>query len=150
MCSSYSPSVFLLKAGQVLHIPKGCIHAFRKLSFQPLPEDDCHFQLRKEYVQGKDFAANDICVSVAWDCICLGAPPDGMKAELEYVFDTAECIKAKKWQPFGTPEFALLRYSNWLANPRQDDGPVFSPSEVAKQLLPLLKKYLASQQSLVK
>ena len=56
----YYPKVFLAKAGQHVHIPKGCLYMIRKSSSERLPEHDCHFELRKEL--GLD--RNPVCISI--------------------------------------------------------------------------------------
>jgi hypothetical protein len=44
----YAPSVFVLGPNQHLHIGKGRLHAFRKMSNYDLPENDCHYELRND------------------------------------------------------------------------------------------------------
>ena len=63
---NYYPSVFVLKSGQFVHINKGRLHAFRKLSPTDLPPNDCHRQLRLDI--NDDLGPKEhICISVAWD-----------------------------------------------------------------------------------
>ena len=84
MCS-ISASVFLLTAGQALHIPKGCMHAFRKLSSHPLPITDCHAKLRKQYVDKLSTDRENICISFAWDWIRLGSSGPSVAKELDHL-----------------------------------------------------------------
>ena len=63
----YYPSVFVLKAGQMVHINKGRLHAFNKLAPVPLPRTNCHADLRQEILRTKDDKTEDLCFSVAWD-----------------------------------------------------------------------------------
>ncbi len=51
-------------------INKGRLHAFRKLTFDDLPENDCHAQLRKEVIaelRAKNIHRPPLCISVAFD-----------------------------------------------------------------------------------
>ena len=61
----FSPCVFLLKAGQALHIPKGCIHACRKLSRCELDDSDCHAELRQDYIRNLPQNEEEVCISIA-------------------------------------------------------------------------------------
>jgi len=68
---SYYPCVIILKPGQHIHIGKGRAHMFRKLTFEKLPEHDCHAKLRaelcKELIDTKKLKQAPLCVSVAFD-----------------------------------------------------------------------------------
>ena len=66
----YCPSVFILKPGQHLLINKGRLHAFRKMTFDELPENDCHAQLRKNMIaelKVQNIHRPPLCISVAFD-----------------------------------------------------------------------------------
>ena len=66
----YCPSVFILKPGQHLLINKGRLHAFRKLTFDELPVNDCHAQLRKNMIselKAQNIHQPPLCISVAFD-----------------------------------------------------------------------------------
>jgi hypothetical protein len=63
----YHPSVFILKAGQFVHINKGRLHAFRKMTTERLPEKDAHAKLRKEVVAKDKLQPGLVCISVAHD-----------------------------------------------------------------------------------
>jgi hypothetical protein len=67
---SYEPSVFILGPGEHLHINKGRLHAFRKMTFQQLPESDCRCILRQQKIaelQAQGLTEAPICISVAYD-----------------------------------------------------------------------------------
>lgn len=68
---SYYPCKMILKPGQHIHIGKGREHMFRKLTFEKLPEHDCHAKLRadlcKELIEVKKLKQAPLCVSVAFD-----------------------------------------------------------------------------------
>ena len=62
--------MFILKPGQHLLINKGRLHAFRKMTFDELPENDCHAQLRKNMIaelKAQNIRRPPLCVSVAFD-----------------------------------------------------------------------------------
>lgn len=65
----YCPMVFIAEEGSHIHIPKGCLHIFRKMRVEPLPKDDCHCKLRAALVRklGLKLAENPICFSIAFD-----------------------------------------------------------------------------------
>ena len=66
----YYPSVFVLKPGQLVHINKGRLHAFRKLAPAPLRPTDCHADLRQKVLaelESKGVKTEVLCFSVAWD-----------------------------------------------------------------------------------
>jgi hypothetical protein len=70
ICCRYCPSVFILKPGEHLHINKGRLHAFRKMTFDELPENDCHAQLRKNMIlelKAQNIHRPPLCISVAFD-----------------------------------------------------------------------------------
>ena len=50
----YCPTVCIVKPGQLIHINKGRLHAFRKMSISPLPDDDCHKDLREALIEDLD------------------------------------------------------------------------------------------------
>jgi hypothetical protein len=63
----YYPSVFILKAGQFVHINKGRLHAFRKMTTENLPQWDSHAKLRKEVVAKDKLQPGLVCISIAHD-----------------------------------------------------------------------------------
>lgn len=58
-----------MRKNQHLHIPIGCLHAFRKLTNNPLPETDCHHDIRREIVVEEKLVekGSPTCVSIAFD-----------------------------------------------------------------------------------
>ena len=88
--SRFSPCVFLLKAGQALHIPKGCIHAFRKLSRCELDDSDCHAELRRDYIRNLPENEEEVCISIAWDWSWLGGSEDQIMFEMNYMLKAYE------------------------------------------------------------
>jgi hypothetical protein len=64
--TSYCPSVLILTAGEHLHINKGRLHAFRKMSSEQLPPDDCHHELRAYHLNLHPII-RDVCISITFD-----------------------------------------------------------------------------------
>lgn len=80
---NYCPSVFILKPGQFVHINKGRIHAFRKMTTASLPASDCHSHLRKALIEEENITGEVTCLSIAWDWMYRGYTTVGMNDELE-------------------------------------------------------------------
>jgi hypothetical protein len=83
----------ILKPGELLHIPKGCYHAFRKAgSKDELDVNDCHYTLRSQL---RDEIANEVneeslCISVAYDWLFSGYSPEGMRGEALWSWKTCQ------------------------------------------------------------
>ena len=109
---SYYPSVFILKPGQFVHINKGRLHAFRKLSFSLLPDHDCHSKLRNEIIHErhhKKLPLNDsLCVSVAWDWTYRGFTSEGINREVSSMMECAALNRERGAQSLAIPETSLL------------------------------------------
>ncbi|KAL9178436.1 hypothetical protein ACHAXT_003766 [Thalassiosira profunda] len=104
----YYPSVFILKAGQMVHINKGRLHAFNKLAPVPLPRTNCHADLRQEILRTKEDKTEDLCFSVAWDWMFKGVTSEGINREVSSVLECAKLNREHKVQSLGIPETALL------------------------------------------
>merc|ERR1712157_271046 len=79
----YCPSMFTLEPGDLVHINKGRLHAFRKMSTSQLPESDCHADQRRQLIQSKGIAGEEkLCVSVAWDWMYRGVTSAGINKEV--------------------------------------------------------------------
>jgi hypothetical protein len=62
----YGPSVFVLGPGQVVHINKGRLHAFRKMQPCSLDPNDCHYRQREVVLSDRKGELGEN-VSLAWD-----------------------------------------------------------------------------------
>jgi len=87
---NYCPSVFILKPGQFVHINKGRLHAFRKMSTSPLPSSDCHSHLRRALIRDEKITKEVVCLSIAWDWMYRGYTSDGINDELESALSCAK------------------------------------------------------------
>ena len=152
---SYCPSVFLLQSGQTLHIPKGCIHAFRKLSNSPLPPDDCHAALRKQYLEGKSANEEEICISIAWDWAWLGGSSTStVEQEFNYLSDAASINRDLCIGPGVAHVLSLLQMAERIAHLQAKSKKdlkynLLEPSRLAYAIYPNLKKVVESEENLV-
>ena len=138
--SRYAPSVFLLTAGQSLHIPKGCLHAFRKSSSCILPEGDCHRLLREGYISANGKKVDEACISFAWDWIWLGNSVSQVMEELHYLTEMKSCNRARKSGPLSVFEFSLFRLATILTEtPNKYKNKDISSKDMAAGILPTVK-----------
>ena len=106
----YCPSVFTLEPGDLVHINKGRLHAFRKMSTTKLPEWDCHVQRRQTIIQSKDIAGEEkLCVSVAWDWMYRGVTSEGINREVCTVLEASALNRRNEVTSLAIPELSLLQ-----------------------------------------
>jgi len=106
----YCPSVFTLEPGDLVHINKGRLHAFRKMSTTKLPEWDCHAELRRNVVESKGIAGEEkMCVSVAWDWMYRGVTPAGINREISTVLEGSTLNRRNEVTSLAIPELCLLQ-----------------------------------------
>ncbi|KAK1736014.1 hypothetical protein QTG54_013150 [Skeletonema marinoi] len=103
----YCPSVFILKPGQMVHINKGRLHAFRKLSTSSLHGTDCHHDLRQK-LQESIGNIEQLCFSIAWDWMFKGVTSEGINRELSSILECVHLNRAHNLQSLAIPETALL------------------------------------------
>ena len=119
---SYYPSVFILKPGQIVHINKGRLHAFRKLAPTDVPVTDCHASLRGSYLASKeDSQKEEVCISVAWDWMYRGITSEGVNREVVHTLECASLNRRKKVLSLAIPELALLQMARTLT-PARGEG----------------------------
>ena len=102
---SIVPTILILAPGELLHIGKGCLHCFRKLTLDVLPDTDVHESLRKTLVKGLSNTRLDFCVSIAWDWMYTGCTEDSQQRELAHVMQKPRATKST----LALPETCLLR-----------------------------------------
>ena len=106
---NYAPSVFILSPGQMLHINKGRLHAFRKLSPFALPSFDCHAELRAQVLQeSKTPWVEQRCMSVAWDWEFKGVTAEGINRELVSTLECSKLNREHNVQSLAVPETSIL------------------------------------------
>lgn len=91
----------------MVHINKGRLHAFRKLSPVELPQTDCHHDLRKDIMPTLD-PSKLLCVSIAWDWMFKGVTSEGINREVSSILECARLNQHHKIQSLAIPETALL------------------------------------------
>ena len=105
----YCPSVFILKPGQLVHINKGRLHAFRKLAPSPLPPTDCHAMQRQMHLDSKkDGKGEDICFSIAWDWMFKGVTSEGINREVSGIVECSALNQGHQLQSLAVPVTSLL------------------------------------------
>ena len=110
---NYYPSVFILKPGQFVHINKGRLHAFRKMSTSNLPPTDCHSKLRQKNIEKLKLGTSEqICISVAWDWMYRGVTSEGINREIVSTLDCAELLRHHRTQSLAIPETAILHMAS--------------------------------------
>jgi hypothetical protein len=164
---SYCPSVLILKPGDLIHINKGRLHAFRKLSSSKLPDSDCHAIQRKILVEetGLNHNKETMCISVAWDWMNRGVTASGISREICTVLEGSIRNRKSLVISLAIPELSLLQMATFLpgeamqtrhdesfllqlpSKKKQKDKPCFyaPPTQVVCQgILPGLQ-YLANE-----
>jgi len=115
---SYYPSVFILKPGQFVHINKGRLHAFRKLSYSILHEHDCHSELRNNLMQQKSkdkhMFVDCLCVSIAWDWTYRGLSSEAINREVSSMLECASLNRERVSRSLAIPETSLLCTANYF------------------------------------
>jgi hypothetical protein len=104
----YCPTTIIVKPGQLIHINKGRLHAFRKMSVRNLPEDDCHYQLRKDLIAEKEMQSEELCVSIAWDWMYRGKTPARIHREVMASLEASVLNRKAIRVSLGNPRLILL------------------------------------------
>jgi len=118
----YCPSIFTLEPGDLVHINKGRLHAFRKMSTSKLPGSDCHAERRRKIIESKGIAGEEIqCVSVAWDWMYRGVTPAGINREISAVLGGSTLLrkhallkKPGDMELLAIPELCLLQMAKCI------------------------------------
>ena len=106
---SYCPSVFILRPGQQVHINKGRLHAFRKLTPDVVDANDCHKELRLHVVKNETMEKlQNICISVAWDWMYLGNSSEGVNREVVSILECTAINKILRKLSLAIPELCIL------------------------------------------
>jgi hypothetical protein len=108
---SYCPTVFILEPGQMVHINKGRLHAFRKMSTQELEVTDCHATLRAELLGKVPLRKEQVCFSIAWDWMYRGVTERGIAREVAAVMTCASLNRLRSIKSLGAVETVLLHLS---------------------------------------
>ncbi len=107
--NSHNPCVFILEPGQFVHLNKGRLHAFRKMTNSQLPTSDCHHNLRKKIINFKP----TVCISIAWDWMYLGVTDDGICAEMKNLMDAVQSARNNKIQVLAIQKCSLMKLAEY-------------------------------------
>ena len=105
----YCPSLCIVKPGQLIHINKGRLHAFRKMSTAPLPKHDCHNDLRKALVTERNIQDEELCISIAWDWMYRGITDTGINREVCTMLEAVTLNRKMGKISLAVPELCLLQ-----------------------------------------
>lgn len=105
---NYYPCVFILEPGQLLHIGKGRLHAFRKMTCDTLEPNDCHHDIRKELIRQRNIHHDPLCFSIAWDWMFMGHTQVGIKNEIQVVLDCEKLAFDNAVRSLATPDLCLI------------------------------------------
>mmetsp|Transcript_2478 Transcript_2478/g.3628 ORF Transcript_2478/g.3628 Transcript_2478/m.3628 type:complete len:969 (-) Transcript_2478:1192-4098(-) len=119
----YCPTVLILKPGQLIHINKGRLHAFRKMSTAPLPDDDCHRALREKLIKERNIVGEQLCISIAWDWMFLGVTARGVNREVLTVLEAAILNRKNGKMSLAIPEMSLLQMAKFLPERKDEELP---------------------------
>ena len=92
----------------MLHINKGRLHAFRKMSYKALEQNDCHQEVRKSVVKENNITSEVKCTSVAWDWMYLGTTLEGIKAEVSQTVNSAKLARDNLKQSLAIPQVSIV------------------------------------------
>jgi hypothetical protein len=102
----------ILKPGQMIHINKGRLHCFRKLSSEILDETDAHVDLRRDLIKETKVLGpwcDKLCLSIAWDWVFRGVSERGVKTEVAHVLSRTRQNQQSRRRSLAQPELSLLR-----------------------------------------
>ena len=105
---SYYPCLFVLKPGQLLHINKGRLHAFRKMSCSQLEANDCHSAIRPQVIKDFNITKDVVCMSVAWDWMYRGNTCEGIKEEVVQTLDSVKLARDHNTQILAIPQLSII------------------------------------------
>jgi len=114
----YCPTVCMVKPGQLIHINKGRLHAFRKMSLATLRDGDCHKTLREKTIKEHNLTNEPLCVSIAWDWMYRGSSAEGINREISSVLEAIVLNRRNGRVSLAIPEFSLFQMAK-LLNPGQ-------------------------------
>jgi len=98
----------VLKPGQLLHINKGRLHAFRKMSCSQLEANDCHSVIRPKVMKNCKITKDVVCMSVAWDWMYRGKTYEGIKEEVVQTLDSVRLARDHNIQSLAIPQLSII------------------------------------------
>lgn len=131
----YCPTLCVVKPGQLIHINKGRLHAFRKMSTTALRDDDCHKELRVRAIKEHNLTGEELCVSIAWDWMYRGISAAGINREILTILEAATLNRKMRRVSLGIPEFSLLQMAK-MVSPLQKSTPKCFGKSTTQALTP--------------
>ena len=111
----YCPSLLTLGPGELIHINKGRLHAFRKMATTKLPESDCFAEIRRNIIETKGLEGQEkLCISIAWDWMYRGVTSGGINREVCTVLEGSTLNRMNNVKSLAIPELALLQMAKTI------------------------------------
>ena len=107
----------ILEPGDLIHINKGRLHAFRKMSTNQLPSTDCHAELRSDLIVRNGLSGEHTCVSVAWDWMYRGVTAGGINREVCTTLEATILNQKNGVVSLAIPELSLLHIAKHAVAP---------------------------------
>ena len=129
----------------MIHINKGRLHAFRKLSTHKLPDEDCHAKLRANFVEMENPANEQLCISLAWDWMYRGVTEAGISREICATLACTRLNRLNKLKSLAIPEVSLLHMSRSIClepnNGKKTKAQPYRPAPevICRGILPSLR-----------
>ena len=79
------------------------------MSKDDLPVDDCHHELRKDYLEANPEYDPTLCISVAWDWYYIGSTKEVMLSRLQALLDADDVNRKNSRQSLAKPSFTIMR-----------------------------------------
>jgi hypothetical protein len=105
----YCPTICIVKPGQLIHINKGRLHAFRKMATTSLRDDDCHRAIREQIIKENNLKGEELCISIAWDWMYRGISSEGINREVSSTLEAAVLNQKMGKVSLAIPELSLLQ-----------------------------------------
>ena len=138
-----------MEPGQVVHINKGRLHAFRKMGPSELPKSDCHFELRKKKLSSKQLLTETNCCSIAWDWMFKGVTSEGINREMSSILECSRLLSEYDLQSLAIPETALIFLAQHnIALHKSCSSQVSTALTILRGILPSLEFVVHRQRSL--
>ena len=122
--AGYHPVRVVLKPGTMLHIMKGSMHIFRKMSNNLLDENDCFSEIRKNMLLELGNESNSldsrVCLSIVWDACFLNelCGPTAVTETINYLQKTVKSDyfqgTCKKKGMLVFPKTSIFNLCNYL------------------------------------
>jgi hypothetical protein len=90
------------------------------MSRAPLPENDCHHNLRKQVIEDNNIQDEELCISVAWDWMFRGLTPRGINREVSTILEATILNRKHGKVSLAIPELSLLQMARIFPPPKEE------------------------------